>query len=90
MRILVKSEGHRIWIPIPTSVVFSRPMIRLWLWGMRRSIRYVQMPEQAIWDLPEDKLFLLCDELRRIKRKYGSWHLVEVESASGDRVLIEL
>ena len=60
---------------------------------MQRSQKYVSLPEQAekaLWNLPEEKILRLCDELMRIKRKYGKWDLVEVESAEGEQVLIRL
>jgi hypothetical protein len=41
-------------------------------------------------NLPDGALPALCDELRRIKKKYGTWDLVEVETASGQHVKITL
>ena len=93
MKIIVRSEGYRFFIPIPTAFLCYRPMAKLWLRTMQRSQKYVQLPEQvesAIWNLPEEKVQRLCDELRRIKKKHKHFNLVEVESASGDRVLIEI
>jgi len=93
MKIIVKSEGYRFFVPIPTGFLCSRPMVRLWLGMMRRSQRYVDLPEQAraaLWNLPEEKILILCDELRRIKKRNKQWTLVEVESSDGDRVKIIL
>lgn len=93
MKISVRSGEHRFFIPIPTAFLFSRPAVKLWLRMMRSSEKYVQLPEQAgmaVWDLPEEKILVLCKELRRVKKKHKSWPLVEVESAGGDRVKIIL
>lgn len=93
MKIIVRSEAHRFCIPIPTAFLFSRPMVKLWLRAMRKSQKYVELPEQAgaaIWNLPEEKVLRLCDAVRDIKKKHKHWVLVEVESASGEHILIEL
>lgn len=93
MKIIVETGDHRIFLPIPTALIFNRPMMRLWLRMMRQSQEYVSLPEEAgafLWNLPEESVLRLCDELRRIKRKRGSWDLVEVQSASGEQVLIQL
>ena len=93
MKILVKSEGYRIFLPIPTWCFTNRWMVRLWIRAMQRSQKYVSLPEQAekaLWNLPEEKILRLCDELRRIKKQSKTWPLVEVESANGDRVEIIL
>ena len=93
MKIIVRTEEHRIFLPIPTGLITNRLAVRLWLRAMQRSQKYVSLPEQAekaIWNLPEKKILRLCDELRRIKKLHKIWPLVEVESAGGDRVEIIL
>ena len=93
MKILVKSREHRFCILIPTGFLLNRTMVRLWLWMMRRSEQYVKLPEQAgavIWNLPAKSVLRLCDALRKVKKRHGSWDLVEVESAEGEQVLIQL
>lgn len=93
MKIIVKAGNQRLFLPVPTALLLNRPMLRFWLRMMRRSAQYVSLPEQAgtvLWNLPEESVMRLCDELRRIKRKYGKWDLVEVQSASGEEVLIQL
>ena len=93
MKIIVRTEEHRIFLPIPTGLITNRLAVRLWLRAMQRSQKYVSLPEQAekaLWNLPEEKILRLCDELRRIKKQYKTWPLVEVESANGDRMEIIL
>lgn len=41
-------------------------------------------------NIPEEAAYALCDELRRIKRKHGTWQLVNVESSDGSSVIIEI
>ena len=96
MKIIVKGEGHNINIPIPTGLIFSKASVRTWLKIARISAgKY--MPERvnqkadAFFDgLSDEAVYALCNELMRIKRKYGSWDLVEVESSDGTQVLIRL
>ena len=93
MKIIVKSEGYRIFLPFPTGLITNRLAVRFWIRAMQHSQKYVSLPEQAekaIWNLPEEKILRLCDELRRIKKLHKIWPLVEVESAGGDRVEIIL
>ena len=91
MRITINSGDHRLWIPVPMFFL-SRPMVKLGLRMIRCSGKYVSLPEQAssVWDLPEEKILMLCDELRKVKKLHKHWPLVEVESAEGDLVKIIL
>lgn len=84
MRILVQSSGKRIHLVLPTQVIFSTPVA--WV-GSAAIRKYV--PDSADKLQPE-AVQALFREFRRIKRKYGSWDLVEVSSASGEQVLIRL
>lgn len=96
MKIEVKGNGNNISIPIPTGLIFSKASVWTWLKIARMSAgKY--MPERvnqkadAFFDgLSDEALYALCGELMRIKRKHGSWDLVEVESSDGTRVLIRL
>lgn len=98
MRIKVKSGNTRINIPIPTGLLFSKASAWLWLKTVRMTAKpYVSqyMPESVsgkadsiMEDLSDEAVYALCAELMRIKRKYGSWDLVEVESSDGSQVLI--
>ena len=100
MRIRVKSEGYNINIPIHTGLIFSRAAVWAWLKiGRKTAKRYVSeyVPEDvnvkvglSLDRFSDEAVYALCDELMRIKRKYGKWNLVEVESTDGDQVLIQL
>ena len=51
----------------------------------------VNQKADAFFDgLSDEAVYALCGELMRIKRKHGSWDLVEVESSDGMQVLIRL
>ena len=84
MRIKVKSGDTNINIPVPTNLVFSKGSV--WL-ANRFGRKYAG---DALKDLPPEALDKLFAEFRRIKRKHGSWDLVEVESSDGSQVLIRL
>lgn len=99
MKIQVTGDGHNIVIPVPTGLIFNRVSVSLWLKIIRKqskdSARYI--PEYAeekadafFAKIPDEALYALCAEIMRIKRKRGSWKLVEVESAGGEKVLITL
>lgn len=99
MKIQVKAEGHKFTIPIPTGMIFSRPVVWLALKIARKNVdkdmKYIPQSvekhtDNALMHNPDEAVYALCDEIMRIKRKYGSWDLVEVESSSGEQVLIRL
>lgn len=99
MKIHVKSSGYDLRIPVPTGLVFGKIPVWIWLKLMKKSQKSWSgsIPESTRsqialipGDLPEKAVYTLCAELMRTKRRYGSWKLVEVESADGDEVLIEL
>lgn len=84
MRINVRSGEKNIRLWIPTGLVFNRGSA--WLADtVGRKYAGDAMPQISAKDM--NKLFA---ELRRIKRVYGNWTLVEVESADGSGVLVEL
>ena len=84
MRIKIKSGDTNINIPVPTNLVFSKGSV--WLTN-HFGRKYAA---DAMKDIPPEALEKLFTEFRRIKRKYGSWDLVEVESSDGSYVLIRL
>lgn len=89
MRIIVQSDGYRLRIPVPMFFL-SRPMVKLGFRMMRYSGKYASLAEQAVWNLPEEKILQLCGEVRKLRKSHPGWLLVDVESADGDRVQIIL
>ena len=85
MKILVhSSDGHRICIPFPTALLTSPTVVQF---GLNIGKRYAgaSMP-----NIPPEAVQALCQSLRQIKKQYGQWELVHVESADGDLVSIIL
>lgn len=99
MKIQITGDGHDIVIPVPTGLIFNRVSVSLWLKAIRKyskeNARYIpehaeQKVDAVFSKIPDEAAYALCAEIMRIKRKYGSWNLVDVESASGEKVLITL
>lgn len=84
MKIQVNDGEHNIRILLPTSLIFSKGTV----WLVNRVGR--KYAGEAMQGISPKALAALFAELRRIKRKYRNWNLVEVESASGEQVLIQL
>ena len=84
MRILVQSKGKRIHLVLPTQVIFSAPVAWIGLTAMRKYV------PDSVRNLQPEAIRKLFREIRRMKRKYGSWDLVEVDSRSGEKVFIRL
>lgn len=84
MKILINDNGHTIRLAIPTGLIFSKPGIRLAIGAAQK-----YAPE-AMEEFSPEAVIKLCDEVKRIKKKYGSWELVEVHSSDGEHVQILL
>lgn len=84
MKIRVISGEEKINLILPTGLVFSKASV----WVVNKVAR--KYAPDALKDIPPEAMDALFAELRRIKRRYGKWVLVEVESAGGDQVLVRL
>lgn len=84
MRIQFRSEDTHLTLWLPTNLIFSRGTV----WLASRAGRKYAGP--AMDTIPPQALAALFAELRRIKKKYGSWDLVEMESADGEYTRIRL
>lgn len=83
MKIRLSSGKHRFRIILPTRLLFSKGLLKL---GIRIGKRYTKV----VPDIPPAAVDALCDEIRYIKRKHGSWELVHMESPDGSMVQIIL
>ena len=83
MKIRVKSDDVNLNLVLPTRLLIGKTVVKL---ANTIGRRYTD----ALNDIPPETLEILCAELRRVKKKYGSWELVDVESAEGDIVQIIL
>jgi hypothetical protein len=85
MRIKVKSDdGKKINLIFPTWFVFSDLGARIAAKVISRNA------EPHEFNLSGKDLSRLMAELRKIKKKYGRFELVDVQSAEGDTVKIVL
>lgn len=78
MKIHIQDGGHRFVLSFPTKLIFSKLVLR---WVLKENAGISITPEAAN---------RLTEEIRRIKKKYGTWELVEVHSADGESVKITL
>jgi hypothetical protein len=84
MRITVKARGaRRIFIVLPTDLVFSPTMISLWL-------RIGRKYSSEVPNISSHDLRAICKAIKETKRSHGSYELVTVESGEGDLVKIIL
>ena len=84
MRIRVQAEGRNINIALPTCMIFSKAVARIANTAGRK------YAGDAMAQITPEQMDALFAEFRRIKKKYGSWELVDVESAGGEKVKIIL
>ncbi len=84
MRIQVKGEGHVVNLFLPTGLLFNPVSARI-------ACHYIRKyAPGTLSSISPEAIKVLCAELRRIKKKYGKWDLVDIQSADGERVLIRL
>lgn len=84
MKILIKSGSQNLRIRIPTGLVFSPIVARL---GCRYGLQYAG---DAMKDISPEALAALFAEFRRIKKKHGSWDLVDIVCTDGSLVRVTL
>ena len=84
MKIIVKTPEHNITLGLPTVLIFSKGSAFL---AEKLGRKYA--PESMV-DIPPDAIPILCAELRKIKKKYGTYELLELETANGQYVKITL
>ena len=82
MKIHVTGGDHDLNLTLPTRLLLNRHVVKL----VCKSDKFGAKLEE----IPEETLTRLLEELNRIKKKYGTWELVEVISADGEIVKITL
>lgn len=88
MRIKLKSTDRSFTIMIPTFLLTSHHILAFGYWVTKKtSGKYSPQPMP---DITSAQLKKLCRELRRIKKQYGRYELVEVKSSDGQMVRITL
>ena len=84
MRIIIRSAEKNLKILLPTNMIFSAPVA--WI-GARYGLRYAR---DSAKEIKPDQLQALFAILRKTKRMYGHYELVDVESSDGTQVKIVL
>lgn len=84
MKITVKGSERNINLHIPTGMVFNRGSARIANFFARK------YAGEAMENIPSDAMEQILEELLHIKKKHGSWELVHIESASGEKISIIL
>ena len=92
MKIQITGSGHDLNLTLPTKLIFSKFLIRTVLKHVE--IGPISAKQENVSakleKLSPEMVDCLLDELHRIRKKYGSWELVEVHSADGEYVKITL
>lgn len=83
MKIQVKEAEKSFCLNLPTSLIFSRFVLRL-------ALKHSSINGRKIDGLTAEAADALSAEIRRIKKRHGTWELVEVRSADGETVKITL
>lgn len=84
MKIRIRSADTKLSLWLPTNLVFSKTVAKL---GNTIGRKYAG---DAMQDLPPEVLERLFAEFRRIKKRYGSWQLVDIESTDGSIIEVVL
>ena len=84
MKIRIKSDGTNLNLVFPTRLLIGKTVVKI---ANTIGRRYAS---EALEGIPPEALEILCAELRRIKKKHGSWALVDVRSAGGEIVQVIL
>lgn len=84
MKIRIKKGAYHLRIYLPTRLLFNKTTARLAnTFGRAYAL-------DTMKNIPPQALESLCAELSRMKKQYGEWELVNVESASGEIVEVIL
>ena len=84
MRIIIRSAEKDLKILLPTNMIFSAPVA--WL-GARYGRNH---SDDSAKEITPEQLQALFAILRKAKRMYGHYDLVDIESSDGTQVKIVL
>lgn len=89
MKIHIRAEGHTFWIVLPTRLLLSKSVVKLGLRLARKNASETGKGN-AMLSLSDEKILRICTQIKRVKRRSGSWVLVDVRSADGECVKITI
>ena len=82
MRIRIKTDECNLRLWIPTGLLFNGITAGIAGYCMKKYV-----PDHDL-NLTPEQVRALFAEFRRIKDKYGSWELVEVQGNDGEKVKV--
>jgi len=84
MKIRIKSNKANFILYFPTGLIFNKTTAKIANTVGRK------YSGNAMKNISPEALELFCTELGAIKKRYGRWELVKIQSANGDIVEIIL
>lgn len=84
MKIRIETAEKNLTIPVPDALL--SPKLIPWI---AEKIGRKTAPE-ALERIPPGALEVIFRELRRTKKRYGPWELVDIQSANGEHIRITL
>ena len=84
MKITVKPAGkHKFTLFLPTGMIFCPTLLHFW---MRIGRKYTD----SVPDIPKEKLKVLSQTIKQVKRRCRAYELVHIESNDGHLIRIIL
>ena len=83
MKIQLQGKERSLQLALPTGLIFSRFSLRLLL-------KSVEINGCRLNGLSPEAADRLAREIKRIRKKHGSWELVEVETANAENIRVSL
>lgn len=85
MRIYIRQNKFRLWIPIPTRLFLNKPVIKL---ANKACKEYC--PEM-VPDIDPEDVEKLYQAIKKCKKIHGKkWDLLDIQSSLGESVRIKL
>ena len=82
MTILIRSEGAKLFLKLPTRLLLNRATASISLRALKKKNIDVELSPQDIRKLVKS--------IRSCKKQYRKMELVRVESSNGDKVIVKL
>lgn len=82
MKIVIKSSDMKLIILLPTALVLNRLTVSI-------AAKIIRSREPSI-PVSSNDLKRLIDEIKRYKRIHKNWEVVNIHTASGEKILVRL
>lgn len=80
MKVQIRKGDHEQVIHLPTKMLLNKFVLRMAFKNRKTNLNGISAEAADV----------ILAELEKVKAKYGSWDLVEVDSADGEKVTITL